>query len=96
MSPAISGAPFLILFLTLPLYVSFSAAVHLPAEVPSFGLPGDNSPPTEKYWFSRLPNTPLPKALRDTLQPGYYPSVIRDFANGQKISVDDREKYGKH
>ncbi|XP_061977906.1 BURP domain protein RD22-like [Populus nigra] len=94
MSPAISGAPFLILFLTLPLYISFSTAVHLPAKVPSFLL-GDNSPPTEKYWFSRLPNTPLPKALRDTLQPGYYPSVIRDFANGQNISVDDRQKYGK-
>uniref|UniRef100_A0A3N7ET69 BURP domain-containing protein n=1 Tax=Populus trichocarpa TaxID=3694 RepID=A0A3N7ET69_POPTR len=95
MSPAISGAPFLIFFLTLSLHISFSTAVRLPTKVPSF-LPGDNSPPTEKYWFSRLPNTPLPKALRDTLQPGYYPSVIRDFANGEKISVDAREKYGKH
>ncbi|XP_061978978.1 BURP domain protein RD22-like [Populus nigra] len=95
MSPAISGAPFLIFFLTLSLHISFPTAVRLPTKVPSF-LPGDNSPPTEKYWFSRLPNTPLPKALRDTLQPGYYPSVIRDFANGQNISVDAREKYGKH
>ena len=95
MSPAISGAPFLIFFLTLSLHISFSTAVRLPTKVPSF-LPGDNSPPTEKYWFSRLPNTPLPKALRDTLQPGYYPSVIRDFANGEKSSVDAREKYGKH
>nr|QKI29382.1 BURP domain-containing protein 2 [Populus davidiana x Populus alba var. pyramidalis] len=95
MSPAISGAPFLIFFLTLSLHISFSTAVRLPTKVPSF-LQGDNSPPTEKYWFSRLPNTPLPKALRDTLQPGYYPSVIRDFANGEKISVDAREKYGKN
>ncbi|KAG6777716.1 hypothetical protein POTOM_017546 [Populus tomentosa] len=95
MSAAISGAPFLIFFVTLSLHISFSTAVRLPTKVPSF-LQGDNSPPTEKYWFSRLPNTPLPKALRDTLQPGYYPSVIRDFANGEKISVDARQKYGKN
>ena len=86
MSPAISGAPLLIFFLTLSLHISFPTAVHLPTKVPSF-LPGDNSPPTEKYWFSRLPNTPLPRALLGyLLQPGHYPSISTEFAN-EKLSA---------
>ncbi|KAK7853237.1 burp domain-containing protein 3 [Quercus suber] len=28
--------------------------------------------PPEKYWNSMLPNTPMPKALSDLLQPGWY------------------------
>ena len=54
--------------------------VPLPKKVATF-LPSDISPPTEKYWYSRLPNTPLPKALRYLLQPGHYPSITREFAN---------------
>jgi hypothetical protein len=36
--------------------------VPLQKDVATF-LPSDISPPTEKYWYSRLPNTPLPRAL---------------------------------
>ncbi|KAL3564655.1 hypothetical protein D5086_032701 [Populus alba] len=87
----------LLFFLTLSLYTTFSTAantigvthttvavaadnVPFPKKVATF-LPSDISPPTEKYWYSRLPNTPLPKALEYLLQPGHYPSITREFAN---------------
>ncbi|XP_010999727.1 PREDICTED: uncharacterized protein LOC105107486 [Populus euphratica] len=54
--------------------------VPLQKEVATF-LPSDISPPTEKYWFSRLPNTPLPKALGYLPQPSHYPSISTEFAN---------------
>jgi len=97
MSIANSCALLLLFFLTLSLYITFSTAantigvshttvavaadnVPLPKKVATF-LPSDISPPTEKYWYSRLPNTPLPKALEYLLQPGHYPSITREFAN---------------
>ncbi|KAG6738205.1 hypothetical protein POTOM_057813 [Populus tomentosa] len=97
MSLANSCALLLLFFLTLSLFITCSTAantigvthttvavaadnVPLPKKVATF-LPSDISPPTEKYWCSRLPNTPLPKALRYLLQPGHYPSINREFAN---------------
>ncbi|XP_073262853.1 BURP domain protein RD22-like [Populus alba] len=97
MSLANSCALLLLFFLTLSLFITSSTAantigvtrttvavaadnVPLPKKVATF-LPSDISPPTEKYWCSRLPNTPLPKALRYLLQPGHYPSINREFAN---------------
>jgi hypothetical protein len=97
MSIANSCALLLLFFLTLSLFITCSTAantigvthttvavsadnVPLPKKVATF-FPSDISPPTEKYWYSRLPNTPLPKALRYLLQPGHYPSITREFAN---------------
>jgi hypothetical protein len=97
MSLANSCALLLLFFLTLSLFITCSTAantigvthttvavsadnVPLPKKVATF-FPSDISPPTEKYWYSRLPNTPLPKALRYLLQPGHYPSINREFAN---------------
>ncbi|KAJ6762342.1 hypothetical protein OIU74_024943 [Salix koriyanagi] len=94
MSPA---ALLLLFFLTLSLHINFSTAVNSigasrrtlavaaytvpsPKKVATF-FPSDISPPTEKYWYSRLPNTPLPKALGYLLQPGHYPSINTEFAN---------------
>ncbi|KAJ6292171.1 hypothetical protein OIU76_024146 [Salix suchowensis] len=87
----------LLFFLTLSLHINFSTAVNSigvsrrtlavaadtvpsPKKVSTF-FPSDISPPTEKYWYSRLPNTPLPKALGYLLQPGHYPSINTEFAN---------------
>ncbi|KAB5511861.1 hypothetical protein DKX38_028889 [Salix brachista] len=99
MSPA---ALLLLFFLTLSLHINFSTAVNsigvsrrtlavaadtvpFPKKVATF-LPSDISPPTEKYWYSRLPNTPLPKALEYLLQRGHYPSINTEFAN-ENVSV---------
>jgi hypothetical protein len=99
MSPASSSA-LLLLFLTLSVHITFSIAVNTiglsgrtvaadtvpsPKKVATFLL-GDISPPTEKYWYSRLPNTPLPRALGYLLQPGHYPSISTEFAN-EKLSA---------
>jgi len=100
MSPASSSA-LLLLFLTLSVHITFSIAVNTiglsgrtvaadtvpsPKKVATFLL-GDISPPTEKYWYSRLPNTPLPRALLGyLLQPGHYPSISTEFAN-EKLSA---------
>ncbi|KAJ6857963.1 hypothetical protein NC652_040481 [Populus alba x Populus x berolinensis] len=46
--------------------------VLLQKDVATF-LPSDISPPTEKYCYSRLPNTPLPKAL------GYLTTWLRSL-----------------
>ncbi|XP_061943968.1 BURP domain protein RD22-like [Populus nigra] len=66
--------------------------VPLQKEVATF-LPGDISPPTEKYWYSRLPNTPLPKALGYLLQPGHYPSISTEFANENVSAVVSQRTY---
>ncbi|KAJ6766361.1 hypothetical protein OIU79_022337 [Salix purpurea] len=88
MSPA--GVPLLLFFLTLSLHTILCTAV--PKKVSNF-FPGDISPPTEMYWYSRLPNTPPPKALRDLLQPGRYPSVTREIANDDKYVGVDQRRY---
>ncbi|KAB5511766.1 hypothetical protein DKX38_028794 [Salix brachista] len=90
MSPA---ALLLLFFLTLSLHINFSTAVNsigvsrrtlavasvpLPKKVATV-LPSDISPPTEKYWYSRLPNTPLPKALGKRMS-------IRFANSGTKVS----------
>ncbi|KAF9660968.1 hypothetical protein SADUNF_Sadunf19G0019000 [Salix dunnii] len=102
MSLATTCSLLLLFFLTLSLHINFSTAVNsigvsrrtlavatdtvtLPKKVATF-LSSDISPPTEKYWYSRLPNTPLPKALGYLLQPGHYPSINTEFAN-DNVSV---------
>ncbi|KAF9660967.1 hypothetical protein SADUNF_Sadunf19G0018800 [Salix dunnii] len=99
----------LLFLLTLSLDIIFSTAantigvtcttvavavdtVPLPKKVATF-LPSDISPPTEKYWYSRLPNTPSPKALEYLLQPGHYPSFITEFANENASAVSSRRTY---
>ncbi|KAJ6744514.1 BURP DOMAIN PROTEIN USPL1-LIKE [Salix purpurea] len=98
----------LLFLLTLSLYIIFSTAantigvtrttvavaadtVPLPKKVATF-LPSDISPPTEKYWYSRLPNTPLPKALGYLLQPGHYPSITTEFAN-ENVTAPSKNIY---
>ncbi|KAJ6697594.1 hypothetical protein OIU85_003917 [Salix viminalis] len=100
----------LLFLLTLSLYINFSTAastigvtrttvaaaadsVPLPKKVATF-LPSDISPPTEKYWYSRLPNTPLPKALGYLLQPGHYPSINTEFANINVPPIGHNYKQG--
>ncbi|KAB5511150.1 hypothetical protein DKX38_030184 [Salix brachista] len=97
MSPATTCSLLLLFFLTLSLHINFSTAVNSigvsrrtlavaadtvpsPKKVATV-LPSDISLPTEKYWYSRLPNTPLPKALGYLLQPGHYPSINTEFTN---------------
>uniref|UniRef100_A0A6N2LY37 Uncharacterized protein n=1 Tax=Salix viminalis TaxID=40686 RepID=A0A6N2LY37_SALVM len=73
MSPATTCSLLLLFFLTLSLHINFSTAVSsigvsrrtlavaadtvpFPKKVATV-LPSDISPPTEKYWYSRLSST---------------------------------------